>query len=93
MLKHLNQEDLIWRMYEKKLVSTNVVEYMVNKLAALGLLVFLMCSYLLLATKFDLYEFTENLSNLKRWGLICGYSLVTTMLIDLIENKWIAFTF
>ena len=77
----------------KKLVSTKVVEYMVNKLAALGLLVFLMCSYLLLATKFDLYEFTENLSNLKIWGLICGYALVTTMLINLIENKCIAFTF
>lgn len=76
----------------KKLVSPNVVEYMVNKLAALGLLLFLMCSYLLLATEFDLYEFTENLSNLKIWGLICGYALVTTMLIDLIRYRWIAFT-
>ena len=77
----------------KKIIYTNLVEYIVSKLAALGLLVFLMCSYLLLAAEFDLYEFTEYLANLKIWGLICGFALITTLLIDLIRDRWIEFTF
>ena len=67
----------------------NLMEYILNKLAALGLLVFIMCIYIILATGFDLYEFSENLSNIKIWGLICGYALMTTLLIDLVTYKWI----
>lgn len=73
--------------------NKNVIEYILNKLAALGLLVFIMCIYLILATEFDLYEFRENLSNIKIWGLICGYALMTTMLIDLVTYKWIDVTY
>ncbi|MBK5502577.1 MULTISPECIES: hypothetical protein [Peribacillus] len=68
--------------------NNNVMEYILNKLAALGLLVFIMCIYIILGTEFDLYEFTESISNIKVWGLICGYALVMTVLIDLVRYKW-----
>lgn len=77
----------------EKTFNNNVMEYILNKLAALGLLVFIMCIYIILETGFDLYEFTESLSNIKVWGLICGYALVTTVLIDLVRYKWRDFTF
>ncbi len=67
--------------------------YIINKIAALGLLVFIMCIYLILSSEFDLYEFTEYISNINIWGLICGYALVATVLIDLVGYKWIEFTF
>ena len=66
--------------------------YILNKLAALGLLVFIMCVFTILSTRFDLYEFTESLSNITFWGWICVYALMTTMLIDLICYKWKRFT-
>ncbi|KOP82481.1 hypothetical protein LIS82_13780 [Cytobacillus solani] len=72
--------------------QNNVIEYILNKIAALGLLIFIMCIYLISRTGFDLNEFTEYLSNIKIWGLICGYALVMTMLIDLVKHKWIDFT-
>ena len=73
--------------------NNNVIEYILNKLAALGSLVFVMCIYLILATEFDLYEFREYLLNIKIWGLLCGYALMTTMLIDLVTYKWIDVTY
>ncbi|WP_142385107.1 hypothetical protein [Cytobacillus massiliigabonensis] len=77
-----------------EIISNNkVINYILNKLAALGLLVFIMCLYLILGTGFNLYEFTEYLSNIKIWGLICGYALVTTVIIDLIRLKWRECTF
>lgn len=72
--------------------NNNVLVYILNKLAALGLLVFTMCVYTILSTRFDLYEFTESLSNIKFWGLICGYALMTSVLIDLVCYKWRKFT-
>lgn len=72
----------------KKRSHNNVLEYLLNKLAALGILVFTMCIYSLLLTRFDLYEFTEFFSNLTFWGLICGYALMISMLIDLVSYKW-----
>jgi hypothetical protein len=69
--------------------NKNLMDYILNKLAALGLLVFVMCLYIILATGFDLYEFSENILNIKIWGLICGYALMTTLLIDLVTFKWI----
>lgn len=80
-------------MNSEKTFSNNVVNYILNKLAALGLLVFIMCIYIILGNGFDLYEFTESLSDIKVWGLICGYALTTTVLIDLVRYKWRAFTF
>ncbi|MCZ2259884.1 hypothetical protein [Sporosarcina sp. G11-34] len=77
----------------KRKVNNNVMEYILNKLSALGLLVLTMSIYLILVNGFDMYGFTESLSNLKAWGLICGYALVTTVLIDLVRVKWIPFTF
>lgn len=52
-----------------------------------------MCIYLILSSEFDLYEFTEYLTNINIWGLICGYALVVTVLIDLVRYKWKGFTF
>ncbi|WP_285767422.1 hypothetical protein [Peribacillus sp. SI8-4] len=66
----------------------NVMAYILKKLAGLGLLVLVMCIYIILGSGFDLYEFSEALSNTKVWGLICGYALVMTVLIDLIRYKW-----
>lgn len=74
-------------------MTKNRIGYILNKLAALGLLVFIMCFYIILETEFDLYDFTESISNLRYWGLICGYALMTTLLIDLIRYKWIRFTY
>lgn len=52
-----------------------------------------MSVFLVFLNGFDMYAFTETLSNLKVWGFICGYALVTTMFIDLVQVKWIPFTF
>lgn len=68
--------------------NNNVLEYILNKLATLGLLVFTMCAFTIIGTGFDLYEFTESLSNIKFLGLICGYALITSVLIDLVSYKW-----
>ncbi|WHY79886.1 hypothetical protein QNH20_12375 [Neobacillus sp. WH10] len=80
-------------MILEKALNNNVMEYILNKLAALGLLVFIMCIYIILGTGFDLYEFTVSLSNINVWGLICGYALVMTVLIDFVRYKWREFTF
>ncbi|WP_085994178.1 hypothetical protein [Oceanobacillus senegalensis] len=72
----------------EKIFNYKVLEYILNKVAALGLLVFIMCTYLLLATGFDLYEFTEYLLNTEFWLYMCGYALLTTVLIDLVRYKW-----
>lgn len=77
----------------KRKFNTNVIEYILTKLAALGLVVLAMSIFLILLNGFDMYAFTETLSNLKVWGLICGYAVVTTVLIDLVRVKWISFTF
>ncbi len=69
-----------------------MMDYILNKLAALGLLVFIMCIFLILATEFDLYEFTEYLGNIGVWGIICGYALMATLLIDLVTYKWMKAT-
>lgn len=77
----------------EKILNFKVMEYILSKLVALGSLVFIMCIYLLIATGFDLYEFTLYFSNIKAWGLICGYALVITVLIDFVRYKWGEFTF
>lgn len=74
-------------------LNRNIMGYILNKLAALGLLVFIMCMSLILLNGFDLYRSTETLSYLSIWGLIGAYALVTTMLIDLVRIKWISFSF
>ncbi|WP_432355600.1 hypothetical protein [Sporosarcina sp. A2] len=74
-------------------LNNKVLEYILNKLAALGLLVFTMCVCTIFGTGFDLYDFTESLSNIMFWSLICGYALMTSVLIDLVSYKWREFTF
>lgn len=69
--------------------NNNVLEYILNKLAALGILLFAMCVITLIGVGFDLYEFSKSLSDIKIWGLMCGYALTTSMLIDLVRCKWI----
>lgn len=76
-----------------RITWTNVGVYLLNKLAALGSLLMFMCLYLLLASEFDLYDFTEYLSDLTLWGLIGGYALIMTILIDFVSYKWIRVTF
>ena len=73
-------------------INNNKMLYTLHKLEALGFLVFIMSTYLILISKFDLYEFTEYLSNLKIWGLICGYALLMSLLIDLVRCKWKEFS-
>ncbi|MHA6250396.1 hypothetical protein [Oceanobacillus sp. CAU 1775] len=69
-------------------MESNPINYLLNKTAALGFLVFIMCSYALLATGFDLYEFVKTIANLKFWLYISGYALLVTILIDFVDYKW-----
>lgn len=73
-------------------LNRNIMGYILNKFAALGLLVLIMCITLIIVNGFDMYRFTESLSNLPFWGLIGAYALVTTMLIDVVRVKWISFS-
>ncbi|WP_080844033.1 hypothetical protein [Cytobacillus gottheilii] len=72
--------------------NDTVMDYILNKVAALGLLIFIMCTYLLLGTGLDLFEFTEYLSDLEYWLYISGYALLITVLIDLVGYKWVKLT-
>lgn len=69
-------------------LNDKVINYLLNKIAALGFLVFIMSSYVLIATSFDLYEFVETITNIAFWLYMSGYALLTTMLIDLVSYKW-----
>lgn len=74
-------------------LNRSVLRYILTKLSALGLLILIMCSYLVLVNGFDMFGFTESLSNLSFWGLIGGSALITTMMIDLVRVKWIRLRF
>ena len=63
-----------------------VISYFVNKMAAAGFMLSIISLYILIATSFDLYEFSEGLT---MWFVVLFfYSIFCSILIDWVKRKF-----
>lgn len=60
--------------------------YIVTKLAAAGFLLAIFAIYIFITSKFDLFEFSEVISSSFLWWMLVGYSMLCSMLIDLLKH-------
>lgn len=70
-----------------KIILIKAIPYLTTKLAGAGFLLFVISSYLLLASGIDMYEFVEGISNWFLWIIVFGYGILCSLLIDLFVFK------
>ncbi|MFE8699547.1 hypothetical protein ACFYKX_02800 [Cytobacillus sp. FJAT-54145] len=63
------------------------VGYIIKKLTGAGFALTLGFAFFLFLVRFDLFEYSEGLSNPFYWGILYGYGIFASIIIDFITNK------
>jgi len=64
------------------------IPHFIIKLAGAGFLMFVISSYVLLASGLDMYEFVEGIDNLLLWIIVFGYGIFCSFFIDLFVSRF-----
>jgi hypothetical protein len=70
---------------KSKVIKT--IPYLITKIAGASFLMFVISIFLLLSSGLEMYEFVEGISNGLIWMIIFGYSILSSLMIDLLLFK------